>query len=366
MTIFKKSELKSKYSVKYEIGRGNFAEVRLAVNRETKEKVAVKIVRVQDDEDYKNIKQEVEILGRLKHKNIIRLHEIFESKDKFNKSVKKVYIVMELVTGGELFDRIVDRKTLKENEARDVIRTVLDALEYMHANGVVHRDLKPENILMAHPGPDSPIKIADFGLSKLYDHETRDNLQTMCGTPGYVAPEVLRKRGYGTAVDMWSLGIVTYIMLCGFPPFYEESREKLFRRIVKGAFDFPSPYWDDISPEAMDFIRKLLVTDPRNRMTPAECRRHKWMQADIAHIDSGISTAKLRAYQDGVRAKKRWRKVKTTIVAAKRFQNAIANKMSFGSEGQLHMDPAVESYESQMSGDDDMENNPALAQAQTS
>lgn len=364
MTIFKKSELKSKYSVKYEIGRGNFAEVRLAVNRETKERVAVKIIRVQDDEDYKNIKQEVEILGKLDHPNIIRLHEIFESKDKA-KNVKKVYIVMELVTGGELFDRIVDRKTLKENEARDVIRTVLDALEYMHANGVVHRDLKPENILLANPRPDSPIKIADFGLSKLYDPDTRDNLQTMCGTPGYVAPEVLRKRGYGAAVDMWSLGIVTYIMLCGFPPFYEESREKLFRRIVKGSFDFPSPYWDEVSPEAMDFIRHLLVTDPARRMTPEQCRRHKWMQADMQHINSGIRTDKLRAYQDAVRAKKRWRKVKHSLVAARRFQNAIANKLSStGSDPNMCLDPAVASYDSQMSSDE-QENQPPMSQALT-
>jgi serine/threonine protein kinase len=181
-SIFKQDDLKTKYSVGEVLGTGNFAEVRLGTNKETGEKVAIKIIEPKDNDDERIIRSEIEILGKLDHPNIIRLIEIFEQSKVVLKGTKKMYIVMELVTGGELFDRIVEQKTFKESEARDVFKVMLEALVYMHSHGVVHRDLKPENILFASKDPKSLIKIADFGLAKLYDPESHTNsggLRTM-------------------------------------------------------------------------------------------------------------------------------------------------------------------------------------------
>jgi len=306
------------------IGRGNFAEVKKAVNKETREEVAVKIVSIKDQDDYDAIKQEIEILGKLEHPNIIRLIEIFEKTGKMNKTVKKVYIVMELVTGGELFDKIVHKKTFHESEARVVIKKVLEVLQFCHSKGVVHRDLKPENILLATPDENAPIKIADFGLSKIYDPDVQkeQSLKTMCGTPGYVAPEILKKRGYSVGVDIWSTGIILYILLCGFPPFYEDNRDKLFRKIMKGDYSFPSPHWDYISTDAIDLVQQLLTVDPLRRPSIEQALAHKWMQADVAKIDDhDIFTEKLKKYVDRIHALKKWRRFIHAMVALNRLQH---------------------------------------------
>lgn len=322
--MFKKSDLRSKYELGDVIGRGNFAEVKKAVNKETGEEVAVKIVSIKDQDDYDAIKTEIEILGKLEHPNIIRLIEIFEKTGKMNKTVKKVYIVMELVSGGELFDKIVHKKTFHESEARVVIRKVLEVLKFCHEKGVVHRDLKPENILLATPDENAPIKIADFGLSKIYDPDTQkdQSLKTMCGTPGYVAPEILKKRGYSVGVDIWSTGIILYILLCGFPPFYEDNRDKLFRKIMKGDYSFPSPHWDYISTDAIDLVQQLLTVDPIRRPSIDQALSHKWMQADVAKIDDhDIFTEKLKKYVDRIHALKKWRRFIHAMVALNRLQH---------------------------------------------
>jgi len=324
MSLFKRSDLRAKYELGDVIGRGNFAEVKKAVNKETGEEVAVKIVSIKDQDDYDAIKQEIEILGKLEHPNIIRLIEIFEKTGKMNKTVKKVYIVMELVTGGELFDKIVHKKTFHESEARVVIKKVLEVLQFCHSKGVVHRDLKPENILLATPDENAPIKIADFGLSKIYDPDVQkeQSLKTMCGTPGYVAPEILKKRGYSVGVDIWSTGIILYILLCGFPPFYEDNRDKLFRKIMKGDYSFPSPHWDYISTDAIDLVQQLLTVDPLRRPSIEQALAHKWMQADVAKIDDhDIFTEKLKKYVDRIHALKKWRRFIHAMVALNRLQH---------------------------------------------
>lgn len=327
-SIFSQSEIKQKYSIGEVLGTGNFAEVRLGTNKQTGEKVAIKVIEPKDSDDEEIIKSEIEILGKLNHPNIIRLIEIFDRPAKVMKS-KKMYLVMELVTGGELFDRIVQKKSFHESEARTVIKTVLETLKYMHAHGVVHRDLKPENILFANDSEDSPIKVADFGLAKLYDPEQAGKgLKTMCGTPGYVAPEVLRpkdkRKGYGEQVDMWSTGVILYILLCGFPPFYEDDQDKLFRQIIKGNYDFPSPYWDSISDEAIDLVKKCLCTDPSKRLTPSVALDHPWMQLDSAKLDDhDIETAQLKKY---IRRQK-FKRVKNAIVAVGRLQLALKHSI---------------------------------------
>jgi len=196
-------------------------------------------------------------MSQIDHPNIVKLYEVYDEKT-------KLYLVLEMMTGGELFDRIVEKESYNEAEAAMVVRPMVDAIRYCHAMGVVHRDLKPENLLYSSPQPDAIIKISDFGLAKVISN---DLMTTACGTPGYVAPEILSGKGYDMSVDYWSIGVIMYVLLCGYPPFYEDSNEKLFELIKAGKLEFPSPQWDSISEAAKDLIRHLLNIDPKHRYT---------------------------------------------------------------------------------------------------
>ncbi|XP_070601700.1 calcium/calmodulin-dependent protein kinase type 1G isoform X2 [Erythrolamprus reginae] len=197
-------------------------------------------------------------------------------------NIRKTFVFMEVlgsVSGGELFDRILERGVYTEKDASVVIQQILKAVHYLHENGIVHRDLKPENLLYLTPEEDSKIMITDFGLSKM---EQNGIMSTACGTPGYVAPEVLEQKPYSNAVDCWSIGVITYILLCGYPPFYEETESKLFEKIREGYFEFDSPFWDDISESAKDFISHLLEKDPNKRFTCEKALRHPWIDGNTA------------------------------------------------------------------------------------
>merc|ERR1719187_2522447 len=250
--------VEDKYELKDVLGTGAFSQVRLAESKEDGKMYAIKIIdkkALKGKED--SLENEIRVLRRLVHPNIVQLLEVYEDKT-------KVYLVMELVTGGELFDRIVEKGSYTEKDAADLIKQVLSAVAYMHDEGVVHRDLKPENLLYYSPDEDSKIMISDFGLSKMEDSGI---MATACGTPGYVAPEVLAQKPYGKEVDVWSIGVISYILLCGYPPFYDENDANLFAQILKGEFEFDSPYWDDISEEAKDFIRQLMCVEVEKRYT---------------------------------------------------------------------------------------------------
>ena len=231
MGIFNKtSELMKKYEIeKGSLGSGNFAVVKKCWAKGTAKEgpyYAVKIIDKSKVEDMGDIEREIEIMGMVQHPNVIKLVEIFDEPKKMN-------LVMELVTGGELFDRIVSLGNYTEKDAAVVMSTLCNALDYLHAKGIVHRDLKPENILLENDSKDAAIKVADFGLARMISG--KDMMKTACGTPGYVAPEVLQNKGYSSgAVDLWSAGVILYILLCGFPPFYEEELPALFDQILKG------------------------------------------------------------------------------------------------------------------------------------
>jgi len=180
---------------------------------------------------------------------------------------------MELITGGELFDQIVQRGTYSERDAANVVRQILEAVEYLHNNGIAHRDLKPENLLCSGPN-NEVIKVTDFGLSKDFGSAT---LKTSCGTPDYVAPEVLKGTAYDNSVDIWSIGVITYILLCGFPPFYGNNDQQIFEKIMRADYDFPSPDWDGISNDAKEFISAILVLDCNKRPTASECLEAPWI-----------------------------------------------------------------------------------------
>lgn len=246
--------------------------MKLGVNKKTKEKVAIKVIdRSNVGKDYeKNLLMEMEILQRVHHPNIIQLHEMIEEDN-------KIYFAMELVTGGELFDRIVEKGSYTEEDAKVLVRKIVSAIEYLHDMNIAHRDLKPENLLVKSIADDTEVKIADFGLSKIIDEQKM--MQTACGTPGYVAPEVLNAEGYDKEVDMWSIGVITYILLCGFPPFYAETVPEVFEQILKAEYDYPEEYWGEISAEGKDFINHLLVVDPKDRLTAKQALEHKWLHS---------------------------------------------------------------------------------------
>ncbi|KAM4712206.1 calcium/calmodulin-dependent protein kinase type 1D isoform 2-T2 [Anableps anableps] len=235
-------------------------------------------------------------MPRIKHENIVALEDIYESPD-------HLYLIMQLVSGGELFDRIVEKGFYTEKDASTLIRQVLDAVNYLHKMGIVHRDLKPENLLYFNPQDESKIMISDFGLSKM--EGSGDVMSTACGTPGYVAPEVLAQKPYSKAVDCWSIGVIAYILLCGYPPFYDENDSKLFEQILKADYEFDAPYWDDISDSAKDFISCLMEKDPAKRFTCEQALRHPWIAGDTAlckNIHESVSRQIRKNF-----AKSKWR-----------------------------------------------------------
>ncbi|XP_040279994.1 calcium/calmodulin-dependent protein kinase type 1G-like [Bufo bufo] len=254
------------------LGSGAFSEVFLVKHRATGHHYALKCIKKVNSARDRSLENEIAVLKKIKHDNIVTLEDIYESSSHF-------YLVMQLVSGGELFDRILERGVYTEKDASTVIRQVLSAVKYLHDNGIVHRDLKPENLLYLTPDENAKIMITDFGLSKM---EESGIMSTACGTPGYVAPEVLAQKPYSKAVDCWSIGVITYILLCGYPPFYEETESKLFEKIKDGSYEFESPFWDDISKSAKDFIDCLLEKDPKKRYNCESALKHPWIAGNTA------------------------------------------------------------------------------------
>ncbi|CAH1796944.1 unnamed protein product [Owenia fusiformis] len=263
----KDKEFEELYELGKELGKGATSLVHKCLGQGVESNPwAVKIINKQVDK--KIIRSEIGSLLRLSHPNVIRLKEIFETPT-------KISMVLELVTGGELFDRIVTRGSYSERDASKCIKEMLEAVKYLHDNDVVHRDLKPENLLYENNADDSKLKIADFGLSKVVSAEVQ--MQTVCGTPGYCAPEVLLGRKYTSAVDLWSVGVITYILLCGYEPFYCEQEADMYKKIIKCDYEFHESWWSDVSENAKDLVRKLLVTDPEKRLTAREALQHQWV-----------------------------------------------------------------------------------------
>jgi calcium/calmodulin-dependent protein kinase I len=274
-----------------ELGRGAFSVVRKTRHRKSGREFAVKILdRASMDSDHvAALLSEVSTQRVMRHPNIVRLVAFFDNDpDMF-------YLVTELCTGGELFHRIVAQERFSERQAAGIVLTMLDAIAYFHRLGVVHRDIKPENILLQDDRPDAPIKIADFGFSKQPGKE--ESLRSLCGSPNYLAPEIILNKPYGQAVDMWSLGVVTYILLAGYMPFEHENREELFKRIVECKYSFPDREWSGISADAKDFIQKLLVVDPAKRLSAVQALSHPWItKTDLSEAHLSRAVKKLRHF----------------------------------------------------------------------
>uniref|UniRef100_A0A674I7W1 calcium/calmodulin-dependent protein kinase n=1 Tax=Terrapene triunguis TaxID=2587831 RepID=A0A674I7W1_9SAUR len=218
---------------------------------------------------HQKLEREARICRLLKHSNIVRLHDSI-SEEGFH------YLIFDLVTGGELFEDIVAREYYSEADASHCIQQILEAVLHCHQMGVVHRDLKPENLLLASKCKGAAVKLADFGLAI----EVQGDQQAwfgFAGTPGYLSPEVLRKEAYGKPVDIWACGVILYILLVGYPPFWDEDQHKLYQQIKAGAYDFPSPEWDTVTPEAKNLINQMLTINPAKRITAHEALKHPWV-----------------------------------------------------------------------------------------
>ncbi|KAI9650128.1 serine/threonine protein kinase [Ciborinia camelliae] len=272
------SKFFQKYTVLEKLGSGHYATVYLCIEKATGQRFAVKIFTrkpgIGEKQKIEGLQQEIAMLMGVSHPYVLCLKDIFDEPD-------ATYLVLELAAEGELFNWIVQKGKLTEQETRKIFVQLFEGLKYLHERGIVHRDIKPENILMTDE--DLHVKLADFGLAKIIGEASFTT--TICGTPSYVAPEIIQDsnhRRYTRAVDIWSLGVVLYICLCGFPPFSDElySRDNpydLKAQIKLGRFDYPSPYWDTVGDPALDLIDHMLTVDPENRYTVEECLAHPWM-----------------------------------------------------------------------------------------
>lgn len=259
------------YELGNELGHGGFSVVLEGKSKKDGSKVAIKCIKKNTIEgnDMIMLKREIEIMKSLDHPHILELYEVFENDE-------EVYLVMELVEGHEVYENIIIKGRYTEKEARHIISQVISAVEYIHSKGIIHRDLKPENLLSSGGEDNEYIKIADFGFSK---ELVEDKMMTSCGSPGYVAPEVLISERYDSAVDMWSIGVILYILLCGYPPFYEDNAPALFRKIIDAEYDFDDPIWNEVSEDAKNLIRNLLIKDPEKRLTAKQVLQHTWLKS---------------------------------------------------------------------------------------
>ncbi|XP_066094764.1 calcium/calmodulin-dependent protein kinase type II subunit beta isoform X15 [Saccopteryx bilineata] len=320
------------YQLYEDIGKGAFSVVRRCVKLCTGHEYAAKIINTKklSARDHQKLEREARICRLLKHSNIVRLHDSI-SEEGFH------YLVFDLVTGGELFEDIVAREYYSEADASHCIQQILEAVLHCHQMGVVHRDLKPENLLLASKCKGAAVKLADFGLAI----EVQGDQQAwfgFAGTPGYLSPEVLRKEAYGKPVDIWACGVILYILLVGYPPFWDEDQHKLYQQIKAGAYDFPSPEWDTVTPEAKNLINQMLTINPAKRITAHEALKHPW-------VCQRSTVASMMHRQETVECLKKFnarRKLKgailTTMLATRNFSAAksMLNKKADGVKPQTN------------------------------
>ena len=297
-TNAKAHDFLARYEVGATVGVGGFAVVKKARDKETNQQLAVKIVdRSRYSTGDNSLAREIEVLTKISHPNCIKLYAVYLTE-------RKVYIVTELVDGGELLDRVTEKGNYTEDDAGHLFRQILSGVAYLHSQGIVHRDLKLENLIMENDRDDSLVKIADFGLSKFFDRETL--LQTMCGSPQYVAPEVLSVgsdgvHDYTPAVDMWSLGVILFILLSGYSPFDDDNDHELFQKIKSGKYDDDDPIWDNISDEAKDLSFSLLSVDVSKRPTAHEALKHPWLAGKRTFGGAGRAGDSLAATSEGLK-----------------------------------------------------------------
>ncbi|KAG6901497.1 hypothetical protein C0995_011175 [Termitomyces sp. Mi166 len=307
------------------LGSGTYAIVKEAIHIKTGKYYACKVINKKLMEGREHmVRNEISVLKRISsgNRNIVTLHDYFET-------THNLYLVFDLCTGGELFDRICAKGNYYEADAADLVRTILRAVKYIHDSGIVHRDLKPENLLFRTPEEDADIMIADFGLSRVMEEEKLNMLTEVCGTPGYMAPEIFKKTGHGKPVDVWAMGVVTYFLLAGYTPFDRDSQQLEMEAIIAGDYKFePVEYWANVSETVKDFVRQCLTLDPQKRPTAHQMLEHKdytlkWLADEKPHFvadpESGKPADLLPHVKRAFNAKQLWRKAGFGIRAMTRM-----------------------------------------------
>ncbi|XP_002734696.1 calcium/calmodulin-dependent protein kinase type II delta chain isoform X2 [Saccoglossus kowalevskii] len=320
------TKFSDEYDLKEELGKGAFSIVKRCVRKSSGQEFAAKIINTKklSARDFQKLEREARICRLLKHPNIVRLHDSI-AEEGFH------YLVFDLVTGGELFEDIVAREYYSEADASHCIQQILESVDHCHKNGVVHRDLKPENLLLASKAKGAAVKLADFGLAIEVQGEQQAWFG-FAGTPGYLSPEVLRKDPYGKPVDIWACGVILYILLVGYPPFWDEDQHRLYAQIKAGAYDYPSPEWDTVTPEAKNLINSMLQVTPSKRITACEALKHPW----ICNRERVASNLHRQETVDCLKKFNARRKLKgailTTMLATRNFSTGrtLMNKKSNG------------------------------------
>jgi len=300
------------YTLCEELGKGAFSIVRKCIHKQTKQEYAAKIINTRklNTRDLQKLDREARICRLLKHHNIVRLHTSIPEDGVY-------FLVFDLVTGGELFEDIVAREYYSEVDASHCIQQVLDAVYHCHTSGVIHRDLKPENLLLASKEKGAVVKLADFGLAVEVPNDN-PTWHGFAGTPGYLSPEVLKKEPYAKPVDMWACGVILYILLVGYPPFWDDDQHRLYAQIKEGVYDFPSPEWDTVTKEAKDLINRLLTVKASDRITAYEALRHPWIsQCDriASHIHRQQTVDALKTFN----ARRKLKGAIITMIASRNF-----------------------------------------------
>jgi len=340
------SKFTENYELKEELGKGAFSVVKRCVQRHTGLEFAAKIINTKklSARDFQKLEREARICRKMQHPNIVRLHDGIQE-ESFH------YLVFDLVTGGELFEDIVAREFYSEADASHCIQQILESVNHCHSNGVVHRDLKPENLLLASKSKGAAVKLADFGLAI----EVQGDQQAwfgFAGTPGYLSPEVLKKEPYGKPVDIWACGVILYIILVGYPPFWDEDQQKLYAQIRAGAYDFPSPEWDTVTPEAKNLINQMLTVNPAKRIRAEEALKHPW----ICQRERVASVFHRQETVDCLKKFNARRKLKgailTTMLVSRNFSIG-AKSMVKNSKGDSSNDPKASTDSSTTLEDDD-------------
>ncbi|GAB2298774.1 Calcium-dependent protein kinase 17 [Dionaea muscipula] len=301
-------DVKTTYSFGKELGRGQFGVTHLVTHKQSGEQFACKTIakrKLLNKEDIEDVRREVQIMHHLTGQpNIVELKGTFEDKH-------SVHLVMELCAGGELFDRIIAKGHFTERAAAALLRTIVQIVHTFHTMGVIHRDLKPENFLLLNKDENAPLKATDFGLSVFF--KSGEQFKDIVGSAYYIAPEVL-KRKYGPEVDIWSVGVMLYILLCGVPPFWAETEHGIFNAILRGQVDFTSDPWPSISPQAKDLVRKMLNSDPKQRLTAYQVLNHPWIKEDGEAPDTPLDNAVLDRLKQ-FRAMNKFKKVALRVIA---------------------------------------------------
>lgn len=313
----KTGNLKEVYSLGRKLGQGQFGTTFLCIEKSTGKEFACKSIakrKLTTEEDVEDVRREIQIMHHLAgHPNVISIVGAYED-------AVAVHVVMELCAGGELFDRIIQRGHYTERKAAELARIIVGVVEACHSLGVMHRDLKPENFLFVNEKEESPLKTIDFGLSVFF--RPGETFTDVVGSPYYVAPEVLRKH-YGQECDVWSAGVIIYILLSGVPPFWDETEQGIFEQVLKGELDFVSEPWPSVSESAKDLVKKMLVRDPKKRLTAHEVLRHPWVQVDSVAPDKPLDSAVLSRLKQ-FSAMNKIKKIAIRVIAESLSEEEIA------------------------------------------